>query len=47
MALRWTVTGFLEAAKSFRRIQGVKDLWMLATALERNEKRVYAAREIA
>ena len=32
MALRWTATGFLEAEKSFRRIQGSKDLWILASA---------------
>jgi len=36
MALRWTATGFLEAEKSFRRIQGKKDLWILASALGRN-----------
>ena len=36
MALRWTATGFLEAEKSFRRIQGAKDLWILASALDRN-----------
>ncbi len=36
MALRWTATGFLEAEKSFRRIQGRKDLWILASALGRN-----------
>lgn len=36
MALRWCAAGFLEAEKSFRRIDGVKDLWMLEVALERN-----------
>jgi hypothetical protein len=36
MALRWTATGFLEAEKSFRRLQGSKDLWILASALGRN-----------
>jgi transposase-like protein len=36
MALRWTATGFLEAEKSFRRIQGANDLWILASALGRN-----------
>lgn len=35
MALRWTAAGFLEAEKSFRRIQGHKELWVLATALGR------------
>lgn len=47
MALRWTAIGFLEAEKSFRKIQGVKDLWVLATALGRNDQRVDAAREVA
>lgn len=47
MALRWTATGFLEAEKSFRRIQGVKDLWVLATALGRNHARVDAAKKVA
>lgn len=36
MALRWTATGFLEAEKSFRKIQGKKDLWILPSALGRN-----------
>jgi transposase-like protein len=35
MALRWTAAGFLEAEKSFRKIQGVKDLWILKAALKR------------
>ena len=35
MVLRWTAAGFLEAQKSFRKIQGVKDLWILRTALGR------------
>ncbi len=47
MALRWTATGFLEAEKSFRRIQGVKDLWVLATALGRNDTRVDDTRKAA
>jgi hypothetical protein len=47
MALRWTATGFLEAEKSFRRIQGVKDLWVLATALGRNDKRVDEMKNVA
>jgi putative transposase len=47
MALRWTATGFLEAEKSFRKIQGVKDLWVLATALGRNEKRIDEKKNIA
>jgi transposase-like protein len=35
MALRWTAAGFLEAQKSFRKIQGVKNLWILEAALGR------------
>ena len=35
MALRWTAAGFLEAQKSFRKIQGIKDLWILKVALHR------------
>ena len=35
MALRWTAAGFLEAQKSFRKIQDVKDLWILEAALGR------------
>lgn len=47
MALRWTATGFREAEKSFRKIQGVKDLWVLAAALGRNEKRVDEQNNVA
>ena len=36
MVLRWTAAGFLEAEKHFRKILGVKDLWVLATALQRS-----------
>jgi putative transposase len=35
MALRWTAAGFLEGERSFRRNDGVKDLWVLADALGR------------
>jgi len=35
MALRWTATGFLEAEQGFRRLQGHRDLWVLAVALGR------------
>jgi putative transposase len=35
MVMRWTAAGFLEAEKSFRKIQGVKDLWILQQALKR------------
>lgn len=41
MALRWTATGFLEAEKSFRKIQGVKELWILHTALGRSAKQTH------
>jgi hypothetical protein len=47
MALRWTATGFLEAEKSIRKIQGVKGLWVLATAHGRNEKRVDVVKHVA
>jgi transposase-like protein len=40
MALRWTATAFLEAEKSFRRINGHRDVWILATALGRSRERV-------
>ena len=36
MVLRWTAAGFLEAEKSFRKISGVKDLWILSEALHRS-----------
>jgi len=39
-ALRWTATGFLEAEKSFRKIQGHRQLWVLATALGRSIEEV-------
>lgn len=35
-----TAIGFLEAQKTFRKIQGVKDLWTLAATLVRNDVRV-------
>jgi transposase-like protein len=35
MALRWTASGFLEAEKNFRRLQGHRELWVLAAALGR------------
>ena len=38
MALRWTAAGFLEAEQSFRRIDGHRDLWVLAVALGRAVK---------
>lgn len=47
MALRWTATGFLEAEKSFHKIQGVKDLWVLETALGRNDRRIDRKKNVA
>jgi len=41
MALRWTAAGFIEAQKSFRKIQGIKDLWILKIALGRPEKQAH------
>lgn len=41
MALRWTATGFIEAQKSFRKIQGIKDLWILRAALGRLDKQAH------
>jgi transposase-like protein len=34
MVLRWTAAAFLETEKSFRRIQGYRDLWMLKAKLQ-------------
>lgn len=36
MAMRWAAAGFLEAEKHFRKIQNVKELWILASALGRD-----------
>ena len=47
MALRWTATGFLGTEKSLRKIHGVKDLWVFATALGRNATRVDATKKVA
>jgi transposase-like protein len=41
MALRWTAAGFIEAQKSFRKIQGIKDLWILKAALGRLDKQAH------
>jgi transposase-like protein len=38
MVLRWTAAGFLESEKSFRKIQGLKDLWLLKAALGRDQR---------
>ena len=41
MALRWTATGYIEAQKLLRKIQGVGDLWILKAALGRTEKQAH------
>jgi hypothetical protein len=41
MALRWSAAGFLEAEKSFRKVQGVQDLWILKAELKRPDKQVH------
>ena len=38
MAPRWTATGLIEAQKSFRKIQGIRELWILKAALKRPVK---------
>ncbi|MEO8630664.1 MAG: IS256 family transposase, partial [Betaproteobacteria bacterium] len=35
MVLRWMASAYLDAERSFRRIQGYRDLWVLSTALGR------------
>lgn len=39
MVLRWTAAAFLDAEKSFRRIMGYRDLWMLKAHLDTSENR--------
>jgi len=39
MVLRWLASAYLATEKTFRRIQGYKDLWMLAAALQNDKKR--------
>ena len=34
MVLRWDASAFLETEKSFRKIQGNRDLWMLEAKLK-------------
>lgn len=43
MALRWTAAGFLEAEKSFRKLQGFNELWVLRAALDRDVKQIKKA----
>lgn len=45
MVLRWAASSFLITEKSFRRIQGYRDLWMLQAVLD--EKPVAAERQVA
>jgi hypothetical protein len=42
MAKRWAAVGFLEAERQFHRIQGHRDLWILAQALGRESKKSVA-----
>ena len=34
MAVRWAAAAFLEAKKSYRRIMGYRDLWILKAHLD-------------
>ena len=34
MVLRWTIAAFLAAEKTFRKIQGYRDLWRLQVKLK-------------
>jgi transposase-like protein len=45
MVLRWAAASFLITEKSFRKIQGYRDLWMLKAVLD--EKQVLAERQVA
>lgn len=40
MVTRWTALAFLEAERRFNKIQGHRDLWILAQALNRNQSSV-------
>jgi transposase-like protein len=40
MKVRWAALAYLEAERRFRKIQGCRDLWILAQALGRNEHQV-------
>ena len=39
MVLRWAGSAFLATEKSFRRMMGYRDLWILAAALDRHVDR--------
>jgi hypothetical protein len=45
MLLHWAAAAFLITEKSFRRLQGYRDLWMLKAVLD--EKLVAAERQVA
>lgn len=47
MAMRWTAAGYLHAEKSFRRIQGFRDLWVLAAAIGRRKEPVVQEMKVA
>jgi len=49
MALRWAVTGLMEAEKNFRRVRGYRDLGALVEAMEarRSERKLDNVRRIA
>ncbi len=47
MAIRWTAAGYLHAEKSFRRIQGFRDLWVLHAALGRKKTDVVQITKVA
>jgi transposase-like protein len=47
MALRWTAAAFETASKSFRRIMGYKDLWMLKAVLDERDRDQKLARQAA
>ncbi len=40
MVLRWAAAAFLITEKSFRKIQGYHDLWMLKAVLDQRETAV-------
>jgi putative transposase len=44
MALRWIAAGFIDAQKSFRKIQGITDLWILKAAVGRLDKQLALTR---
>ena len=45
MILRWVAASLVSAEEKFRRVSGYKDLWMLATALERNQQKNLQVKE--